>query len=322
MTSEGPIEEWATANYQDDPDGMKSRIKNLREFCDWTGFTAEQFLEKAEESKPGRPPTFIKERIVAYLQHLRQEGFAESTLALKFSHIRTFFLWNNLFLPRLLWKKESNYPDYEDTTRVQLTQAKVRRMVATAPTLKHRAVLAFLGQTGQRMGILTALKWSHIEEYREGTVGVVTVTNPYVDRRGVNVNKIRSRFRFVIGPQAFAMMKQLTKQKDGWVFSYRPRQINRIVIEAANRIGIQKITERRKQFNGKKGVWHAVHAHTLRGYWAGQMRKAEVHQDIVEYMMGHKPPHQGTYKRFTNRELLQNYRKAEPYLAIKGLEAK
>lgn len=306
----GPIEDWAS-NYEDDPDGKRARVSNIRDFCDFSGSTVEGVLAEAENSKPGRPPTVIKNRIVNYLQHLREGGYAETSILVKFSHVRSFFMWNNLFLPRSIWKKKSVFNDYEDTLEVKLTQAKVRRMVEVVEKPQHKAVIAFLAQTGQRQGIVTAIKWDHIICVTKDSHAIVKVGNPYPNRNGINQNKIRSQFKFVIGPQALELISRLPKQEGGWVFKISQRQIVRVVEEAADRIGIQGIIERRKKFSGKEGIWHKIHAHTLRGYWKGQMRKSEADKDVVDFMMGHKMPYKGTYERFENRELLRNYRKTE-----------
>ena len=314
-TQTGPIEEWAV-KYKDDHDGMRARITDIRNFCKFSEVTVEELLAEAEKSRQGGSRASIKTKIVSYLQHLRQEGYGEGSMKTMFSHIRSFFMWHDLFINPSIWTTQSTLPDYEDTTKVKLTQAKVMRMIDVAKKPQHKAVIAFLAQTGQREAIVTALKWDHVTPAMKGSHAIVTVENPYPDRKGVNVNKIRSPFRFVVGSEAFELMNQLPKQDGGWVFNISSRQLLRVVEEAADGIGIQRVKQRRKSFNGKKGEWHKIHPHTLRGYWMGQMRKGQADKEVADYMMGHKVPYGGTYERFSNRELLANYRKAERYLTV------
>jgi len=310
-----PIQEWAS-KYRDDPDGMRARVRNIQDFCDFSGTTVENLLAEAENSKPGRPPTVIKNMIVNYLHHLQEAGYAEGTVLLVFRHIRSFFMWNNLFLSPSIWKRDNVNNPYEDPSEVKLTKAKVMRMVEAAKKPQHKALMAFLAQTGQRQGIATAIKWGHIHITRDHSHAIVKVVNPYPNRMGINQNKIRSQFRFVIGSQALKLISDLPKQEGGWVFKISDRQIIRVVEEAADRIGIQGIIERRKKFSGKEGKWHKIHPHTFRGYWEGQMRRSKADRDVVNFMMGHKMPYGGTYTRFSDRELLGNYRKAERNLTV------
>jgi integrase len=314
-----PIQDWAS-KYRDDPDGMRARVRNVQDFLDFHGITLEYLLAESEKAKPGRPPIAIKNMIVNYLHHLQEAGYAEGTVLLAFRHIRHFLMWNYLYLSPSIWKDNANN-SYEDTSEEKLTQARVMRMVKAAELLwpkkpQHKALIAFLAQTGQRQGIATAIKWDHIHVTKNRSHAIVKVVNPYPNRRGINQNKIRSQFRFVIGPQALKLISDLPKQEGGWIFKISDRQITRVVEETADKIGIQDIIKRRKKFSGKEGEWHKIHPHTFRGYWEGQMRKSRADRDVVNYMMGHKMPYGGTYTRFSDKELLENYRKAEQKLAV------
>ncbi|MCJ7455718.1 tyrosine-type recombinase/integrase [Candidatus Bathyarchaeota archaeon] len=172
--------------------------------------------------------------------------------------------------------------------------------------LHDKAFIAFLAQTGQRVGVLAAIK--HDDIIHVGSHGVVEVPPNFPK------NKQRVRYKFVIGEDTMGLLKELQeKNPSGPSIFQSQRQMGRIVDEAAREIGIQKEMTTRL---GRKML--LVHPHTFRKYWKKQVREPLGDSDLVNCMMGHKPPYRGAYDHFNdNTDLVERYKKSERNLRIK-----
>lgn len=295
-----PIERWL--NHYDSERERERKRRALLRFAKFAGQEPEALLH--------RTPEEIEDLLNKYLRHLVDEGRLAPTSAAQWCFLnRGFFEKNRVHLnpPPSSWRVSE--AEYE--RNYILLQDDVKAMFDKMEDLRDKALIAFLAQTGQRVGVLTAIKHSQIEHVGSSH-GVVDVSPTYPNQLGRNVNKERVRYKFVIGEDTIRLLRELEKRSSSpWVFELSQRQMGRIVDKAAREIGIQKEMETRL---GRKML--LVHPHTFRKYWKHQVRDT-IDLDLVDCMMGHKPDYRGAYDHFIdNKDLVERYMKAERKLRV------
>ena len=220
---------------------------------------------------------------------------------------------------------------------------------------RDKAIISFLAQSGQRTGILRAMRYGQVREQLEKQLDPILIRIPsdFLDVAGQNVNKIREKYEFAIGKECAMFLRIMMKERvaagekiadDSWLFrsyaesqvrhgKYVPRKVKqdlvgppmsppafrfRVVLAAA-RAGIQK-THPGTPIRGKNVLRCEIHPHMFRRFWKFQMRKAGVTDvALLEHMMGQKDRwllHGGTYEVFDPDYIKREYARAEPHLTV------
>jgi len=301
-----PKERWL-AHFEGEESKNRHR-RALERFETIVGVKATDLLERARKCIPeGKPPEELEDALTNYHSHLIAQGQAPTSAAQWYSLIRGFFSANHIRLGRTPREITASGAAYE-SSRV-LTQKQVRRMIASRRKLRDKLVITFLAQTGQRLGVITAMKYGMIRKV-DGR-GLVEVPPTLLNPHGENVNKAEVRYKFVIGRNAMRLIEKVADKK-GWVLDLSERQIGRIVDQAASNVGIQEPIETKL-----KRSWHFVHPHVFRKYWKHQMKLGGVKDpDLLNSMMGHKLAYAGAYDVFLDEDLLKAYKRAERKLQV------
>jgi len=280
----------------------------VKQFEEITGLDIVELLEDTRRSiAKGQPPAVAFWAFRVYRNEMLETGHARTTVNTWYSVIRSFFTANFVALPKLEdfpSQLDSEYePDWAPS------QDEVRKMVTTRNRILDKAIIAFLAQTGQRVGVLTAMKRGMIT--RVGSHGIVEVSPRQQDARGEKVNKFEVRHKFVIGEDTMRLLDSLPENADGWLFKVRRRQISRIIVTAATDAGIQKDIP--TKIRGRK--LHQVHPHTFRRYFETQVK--DMNDKQREFLMGHRIEGK-TYAEglLTNEKLIEAYIRVEPHLAV------
>lgn len=307
-----PKERWLSHFEGEESKGRHSRA--LDRFEAIVGTKAEILLEGARKCiGENKPPEELEDALTKYHAYLISKGQAPTSAAQWYSLIRGFFSANHVRLGRTPHHITVSGAAYE-SDRV-LTQKQVKGMVASRRKLRDKLVIAFLAQTGQRLGVMTAMKYPMIRKVEgRGLVevpprlyGPPTRTNP----EGDNVNKAEVRYKFVIGHDAMRLIEKVADKK-GWVLDLSERQIGRIVNDAATSVGVQ---EPFKTTIGR--FWHLVHPHVCRKFWKRQMKLGGIKDpDLLNFLMGHKLAYGGAYDSFTDEDVLKAYKHAEKKLSV------
>lgn len=292
----------------------KRRLAVLERFADVVGQEPAELLERARKGQSeGRDPEEVEDALRKYYKSLIDAKRAPSTAAQWYAVVRSYFTRNYVSLrrfPRELGVTGPYYPAGE-----VLTQRQVQRMVETRDSKRDKLVIAFLAQTGQRIGVLSAMKRNMIREkrYKGGLYGLVEVSPNLENPKGQNVNKYQVHYQFVIGQDTMKLKRQV-KSKGGWLINLSLRQMNRIVDEAAKKVGVQQPIETKL---GQRSL-HRVHPHVFRKYWKRQMKAggAKDRDLLLEFVMAHKMPYGGAYEAFPPEDLLKAYRRAEKKLKV------
>jgi integrase len=286
-------------------------------FCRYCNSTPEKILNETRKAwfSPEGPP--VKNALISWLEYERKKGISESSLETYRNSILSFFSFNGLPIGKGTRLSSHLRSDASYESRKLLTPSEVRKMINSTDAPEAKAVIAFLAQTGQRVGVLTAIKWSMVE--LRGPYGLAQVPKTLLDRQRKNVNKCKTRYVFVIGSDTMRLLKRIpqtpTRMRErDFVFEYPKHQMQRIVLQAASFANIQG--EIPRTIPGK--VWRTVHAHTFRRYWKDRVRRGHMDDTVSEYVLGHPIRSRGTYDwgSLNDNNVLKEYRKAEPRLRI------
>jgi integrase len=301
------VERWLR-RWKSEKDKKRNRVVLLEQFPETVGRDPIGLLHGAiDQQLHGQEPLELVDALNKW--HSYKLGRGEATSAARwYWTIRGFFTANGVRFFKI--------PRGVDTSkrggweRFTPKQEQVKSMVRTRKEPQDKAVIAFLAQTGQKIGVLTAMTWEMIKRVDLGARGVVAVPRDLKTRRGESANQSGVEYMFVIGRDT---MQLLAKDGEGWVFDVSERQINRIVDEAAKDAGIQD----KKETKVKERYLRRVTPNTFRRYWKARMRKGEADLTLIEYMMGYKN------ERITfdlgslgEADLLDAYKKAEVELEV------
>jgi len=285
------------------------RVSALARFGEWLQakyrMEPKTLLVKAKRSAKG--PDKVYRVLREYSEFLVSRKRAKTSADQWFSLLRRYFTVNGVSLsghPHKAYIK----PDYEKG--IPPSQESVRKMVEASDNPRDKFVIAFFAQTGQRIGILTAMKRNMITEVASGH-GIVKVPQTFPNPQGQNVNELGLPYAFVIGRDTMRLLHDLPRYDGGWLLDISVRQIARIIDEAAQSVRIQ---EKRRTDIGRS--WSTVHPSTFRKYWKDRMIEVGSDQRAILHMMGHGIPKVlGTYDP-TDDQLLEVYEKAESKLEV------
>lgn len=301
-----PNERWLSHFEGEESKGRHSRA--LERFEIKVGMKATDLLEIARKDiLEGRPPIQLEDALTRYYNDLIEHGQAKTSAAQWYSLIRGYFSANHIRLGRTPRYMTASGAAYEP--RSVLTQKQVRAMVESLTKPRDKLVVAFPAQTGQRLGVITAVKYPMIRIIQAH--GLVEVPPTLLNPNGDNVNKAEVRYKFVIGKDAMRLIEEVSNKKS-WLVDLSERQIGRIVDQAARNVGIQEPIETKL---GRS--WHSVHPHVFRKYWKHQMKLGKITDaELLNSMMGHKLAYAGAYDVFPDEDVLKAYKYAEKRLAV------
>lgn len=305
-------------------DEQNRRLRTLTRFEATMQITHDALLallqQDCKRCAEGQVPE-LKEVIEEFYRRLGKEGLQPNSRVVTCRPILSFFSANNVTikdLPREMRKAQDNA---WETTFIP-TQDQVRRMIESRKSTRDKTIIAFLAQTGQRIGVLTAMRMELIRKFESDKHGIVEVSPTFKNPIGKNVNKGEVRYKFVIGEDTMQFIDDLANgRKEGWLFeggySNKPgmsaRQIGRVVDEAAEAVGIQSPI----QTEIARRSLHVIHPHIFRRTWVERVTDGGMLETHREHMMGHKLPN-STYLvgLLTDDKLVRAYTKAEPNLSL------
>ncbi len=291
----------------------------LRKFVEFSGWNPDHILELAKSNSKS-VHTKLKE---FWYKMKDQERLASNTRASAYRAVRSFLFWHDVPVGRT--PREFHGKAQYEAYRV-LEPKEISLMIDYARSARDQALITFLAQSGQRVGILTALKYGHIQDQLEHGANpiIINVTPEMIGQQGVNVNKGKVMYRFAIGREAAGFIRICLNNRrslgekidnESWLFRSTGRFENRFsaagrpiwsrvdhsdpsrplnatgiryrVLSVARRAGLDKVRTR-MTIGGRCGS-HEIHPHIFRRWWKFQMRKAGVvDSDLLEYMIGHQ----------------------------------
>ncbi len=216
------------------------------------------------------------------------------------------------------------------------TQHQVAQLVDAADNLRDKALVTFLAQSGQRIGVTTSIKLRHIDLEQSAPV-IVEVPPILRNHKGHNVNKAQTSYRFAIGEDTVNYLRLMIEDRtqrgeeldqDSWLFRSHSRwfmgdgvrKVSRstrgdclsifragtIIRKLAMSRGLQQRYDKRYLF----------HPHGFRRYWKHQLRVGGVDSVLLDYMMGHVVGYGGAYDRWTLDDIREQYHGAENFVCL------
>src|SRR2546428_3084261 len=227
-------------------------------------------------------------------------------------------------------------------------------MISCASHIRSKAIISLLAQSGQRIGVLAALRYGAIRGQIEQAISpvIVEVSSGLQNGKDLSANKGKTNYRFAFGKESRNYIIQMINKRrqrgepiddDSWLFRcglksdqglgglfypkrYQPSErggpltpywFNEVVVRAAKAAGIQSEKMVLKDSTGRPRHFQEVHAHLLRLVWKHQMKTCGVTDpDLLNFMMGHTPRYGGAYDVFDEEYVRKEYAKAEPYLTV------
>jgi site-specific recombinase XerD len=300
---------------------VKIYLWHLNKYCEWAGKTPDQLIEehlKNQNSESESVKRKHEEMLTQYFAYLEDtKKLARNTALVAHAVVRSFYKANYASLkvdtPESWSIRQDRVPK----------KAEIALMIEKAQSPLEEALIAFSAQSGQRVGIITALRYGMVKEALDSTgPGRVHVPADLRDSKGKLVNKRRQTYDFFIGEDAKRLLINYLKRRgelrdDDLVFVSSKRVNGRETAlddEAVNRL-IRRAARNAGVFGA--GVTKQMHHHVLRKFFQTAMEEAGVAWTWYEQMMGHVlPKTQKAYSKPSVEQLKQAYAKAERYLSI------
>ncbi len=283
----------------------------MRKFMHHSQLNPDQFLSLAK-----RDPATAHTKMKEFWHKIRDtEGLSSNTRAVHYTAMRSFLRWNDVYvgkMPRPFIGKVQ-YESYH-----VLETSEVSKLIDHAKNVRDQALVSFLAQSGQRTGIVSAMKYRHIrDDLEKGVYPIIVNVNSELFGReaGRNVNKTGMSYRFAIGRESASFLRMTLNRRrregeDG---------IHRIIVSTAKKAGMDRVRYG-PRLHGARTFAHEIHPHTFRRWWKFQMRRGGVIDDtLLEHMMGQHNVmlrHGGSYDEFDPDYIRREYSKAEPYLTV------
>jgi len=330
------VNRWVS-NFPDRPNTRRNYLYRLGLFVEWSGKDPDALIEEAKVN-----PVSIHDQMKSFYNSLIEKGNSSKTAVLTYQCLRSFYRWNNIILGRTPrgFRGRVEFEPY----RV-LTPSEIANMVNCVTSIRDKALIAFLAQSGQRVGVLTALRYSHVRLCLEKDEHPLIIEARAIlrDERGVNVNKLGESYQFAVGDYTIRYLNIMIEERrkhgeslddESWLFRSYSKSISKggkkipvrvsrstrgraltsvsirdIVHKVAERAGLQrKASEKR----------YEIHPHIFRRYWNMRLQEAGLSEDLRNFMLGHRLPYEGAYSRWYPDSIRREWKvkNVEKYLAI------
>ncbi len=153
MKQSEPVERWLNNLRHSN---AETYLHYLKRFCDYTKLNPDQLVEEAEKDS-----TAVHDTLKAFLRKLEPEDGASNSLQIAYMAGRSFLKWNGVKLDQMprSYKGRVRY----ESGRV-IEPYEVARMISYAKNVRDKAIVSFLYQSGQRVGVLMALRYRHVRK--------------------------------------------------------------------------------------------------------------------------------------------------------------
>jgi integrase len=226
------------------------------------------------------------------------------------------------------------------------TRQEVFKMLVGARTPRDKALLSFLLQSGQRVGIITKMAYGHVRRQIEDSISPVVI-----DVRPT-ISKFMVRHSFAIGQECIDFIKIMMNHReqagepiDDESFLFRSNSVGWLKVGdklvrggAAHRDEKGKpldtttigVIMRKAATDGGVPInpvvpkpilphWNRfeLHPHAFRRWWKNMMRRGGITDPLLlDFILGHRPPYRGAYDAYDHEYIRQEYAKAEPQLTF------
>ena len=328
--------------------GSQSTRRNylyyLKRFCEKVGQNPDELIKERKEHLKSSDEDVKRqheERLLEYFNELCGKS-SRNTALVNLKAIRSFYKSNYVELkietPGAWAAVTDKVPSLED----------ISKMVDMAKNPVEKALLLFAAQSGQRVGVVSAMTYGMVKEglNRGKSPVCIQVSGALGDSRGEKVNKNRQTYCFFIGADSINALKTYiehmrvmghTFEDNSPLFmtdsklrgfggtkdieaTFRPvdkRTMNRIIRRCAIKAGLMDA----EGIQTPGGVTrYPIHFHCMRKFWVTAMEQAGVAKPWYEFMEGHSlGALDRAYSRPTVQQLRDAYARAESYMNVSRL---
>ena len=247
--------------------------------------------------------------------------------------IRSFYAANRVQLSK---KPRAYRMIVEYESRKLYTQSQIAQLVDAADNPRDKALVTFLAQSGQRIGVTTSLQLRHIN-LDQPTPMIIEIPAILRNNKRLNVNKAQTPYHFVLGEDTAQYLRLMIKDRivrgeelepGSWLFRSHSRWFTDKKIRKVPRstsgecLSISRAGEIVRKLAEKRGIQeqygkrYFFHPHGFRRYWKHQLRIGGMDPVLLDYMMGHVVVYGGAYDRWTLDDIRDQYRRAENYVSL------
>lgn len=308
----------------------------FNKFCDFSKLSPLNLLALAQSDKMK-----AKETLLEFYDEYIRKGYTLNTSRNALVTIKSFLCYNEIKFAR--FPRIGNAPQYE-SKRI-FTHSEVFRMLVGARTPRNRALISFVLQSGQRIGVIRGIRYGDVRRQIEKSMSPVVVD---VDP---SISKFMIRHSFAIGRECVELIKVMMKDREGWGESIDDESILFRSLGLGTRMtngnfvpgGAVNRSVRGKPICGSQIGWimrkaatdggvtlnrlvntnfplwrhYELHPHAFRRWWKNMMRKGGVKDPVfLDYILGHHEPYHGAYDTFDHDYIRQEYQKAEQNLTF------
>ena len=328
--------------------GSKATKRNylyrLRRFYEKIGKNPDELIEERKKhlsSSDEHIKRQHEEILMKYFNDMSDNSTRSNAVG-HFKTIKSFYKANYVDLkadtPRTWTTMTDRVPSVED----------IKKMIDVSKSPLERAVLLFSAQSGQRVGIVSAMTYGMLREALDNGENPISihVSGDIRGRGGIKVNKNRLNYSFFIGADTINALKTYIEHMRviGYTFKdesplfmsdrkYRDfagTKDTKASFKMVDREALNKIIRRsavRAGLMDKDGIdtpggmkRYPIHFHCMRKFWQTAMEQAGIAKPWYEYMMGHSLGElDRAYSRPTVEQLRDAYARAESYMNVSRL---
>ena len=319
-------------------------LYRLRSYCEKIGNNPDELIEERKKhlsSSDEHVKRQHEEILMKYFNGMSDNSTRSNAVG-HFKTIKSFYKANYVDLkadtPRTWTTMTDRVPSIED----------IKKMVDVSKSPLERAVLLFSAQSGQRVGIVTAMTYGMFREALNNGESPIDI-HVSGDIRGEGdkrINKNRLNYTFFVGADTINALKTYIEHMRVIGYTYKDdsplfvsdRKFRRFAgtkdkkatFARVDREAMNKIIRRCAVSAGlmdKEGIVtpggtkrYPIHFHCMRKFWQTAMEQAGIAKPWYEFMMGHSLGElDRAYSRPTVEQLRDAYTRAESYMNISRL---
>jgi len=327
----------------------KNYLYQLNKYCESKGKNPDELIQERKEHLESKDE-FVKKKHEEMLMEFFQEIDARnsrSSAVTYFKGIKSFYSANYLDL------KVDTPKNWTAFTDKVPSLGDLKKMIDMAKNPLEKAVILFCAQSGQRVGVVTAMTYGMLKEGLNGAetpVGI-PINAEIQNEKGKKVNKNRKNYLFLIGNDTMISLKSYIDHMNMMGYSFKDSSplfltereyYNKVAekgetlkggektFKALDRDAVNRIIRRcaiKAGLMDKEGIKtpggitrYPIHTHCMRKFWQTAMEQAGVAKPWYEYMMGHSLGElDKAYSRPTTEQLRDAYSRAENYMNVSRL---
>lgn len=286
----------------------------LRGFLEFTKTDAPGFV-RAGKADPKR----AEGRIMAYIGAMKEKSLKPATIRARLAPIKLLLEMNDV--AGVNWKKVGKVIPHPTVAEDRAPTVEEVRAIAGDTDFRLRVGVLFMATGGLRVGAFAGLKIKHVEPIERGGKVLAARVKVYPGSR--------EEYSCFVSPEAWGALESYTAHRrengekitgespvlrnrygDGdagkAVVPITPKALTRLLEHRYRRVGLRTEKKKRHEF---------ARAHGFRKFFKSRAEQAMKPLN-VEMLLGHETGLAGRYYRPQEAEILEDYLKALPSLAI------